>query len=201
MKSQLSRDYEMFSANQSAMPEKTRLKSKDLIALKKIRAIAMDVDGVLTDGTFWWDTGELELKRFCFADITGIPLAQKAGVFIGLISGESSASAKAIVDRYAKKLKIQDVVTGCHDKAGALRLFAEKHGLDLTEVCFMGDDINDLPALNIAGLSAAPSNAHPSVLETVTIVVKKNGGHGAVREIIDIVLSAQAGTSNKGQSK
>ena len=167
------------------------MKSEELVVLKKIKAIAMDVDGVLTDGTFWWDAGESELKRFCFADITGIPIAKNSGIVFGLISGESSISAKAIVERYARKLKIKDVFTGCHDKAAALRQFTKKYGLDISEVCFIGDDINDLPAIEIAGLSAAPSNAHPSVLEKVTIITKREGGHGAVREIIDAILSVQ----------
>jgi 3-deoxy-D-manno-octulosonate 8-phosphate phosphatase (KDO 8-P phosphatase) len=156
--------------------------------LGKIRAVAMDVDGVLTDGTFWWDEGNLELKRFCFADITGMPLAQRAGIKLALISGESSQSGMAIVERYAKKLKIEDVFKGCRDKVAALRQFAGRHSLDLAEICYIGDDIGDLAAMDAAGLSVAPSNAHPSALKKADIITKKEGGCGAVRELLDAIL-------------
>lgn len=159
------------------------------LKLKKIKAVAMDVDGVLTDGTFWWDRDNFELKRFCFADITGIPLAKRAGLVIALISGESSDSGVAIVNRYAKKLKIEDVFTGCKDKAAALREFAGKYNLDLSEICFMGDDINDLPAMELAGLTVAPANANPSVLKKVDLITKLEGGHGAVRELLDMIIN------------
>ena len=154
----------------------------------RIKAVVSDVDGVLTDGTFWWDSGDLELKRFCFEDITGIPLALKAGIKIALMSGESSPSGMAIVERYAKKLKIEDIYKGCHDKAKAVTEYAKKHNLDLSEICFVGDDINDLPAMAIVGLSVAPPNAHPSVLKKVKFVTAHYGGHGAVREILDMLL-------------
>ena len=94
---------------------------------EKIKAVAMDVEGVLTDGTFWWGMGDLELKRFCFADITGIPLAHKAGIILAIISGESSDSGMAIVERYAKKLEINHVFKGCNNTAWALKEFAKKN--------------------------------------------------------------------------
>lgn len=153
-----------------------------------IKAVAMDVDGVLTDGTFWWDDKEIELKRFCFADVTGIALAQQAGFRVTLISGESSSSGMAIVERFAKKLKIKEVYKGCHDKAEALRQFASNNDLKLLEICFIGDDIADLPALEIAGFSVAPPNAHPTVLKKVNLVTQHLGGFGAVREVLDIII-------------
>ncbi|OGS06017.1 MAG: hypothetical protein A2204_07570, partial [Elusimicrobia bacterium RIFOXYA1_FULL_47_7] len=151
--------------------------------LAKIKAIVTDVDGVLTDGTFWWDKDELELKRFHFADITGIPLAQRAGIKIALMSGESSHSGMAIVDRYSKKLRIEDVYKGCHDKQRAVKEFAKKYGLELSDICFVGDDINDLPAMMVTGLSVAPKNANDSVLEFVDIISSKDGGQGVIREV------------------
>lgn len=161
--------------------------------LHKIKAVAMDVDGVLTDGTFWWDQNEVELKRFCFTDITGIPLAQKAGIILAIISGESSDSGKAIVERYAKKLNIKTVYKGCHDKGFALREFAEKNKLDLSEVCYIGDDINDLPAIEIAGFSVAPANAQPAVLKKVNLITQHHGGDGAVRELLDMIIEDRTG--------
>ena len=146
-----------------------------------IKAIALDIDGVLTDGTFWWGPDGQEWKRFSFRDIMGIARAQKAGIVFALISGEDTP----LVDRYAVKMNIKAVYKGCKDKAAALKQFAERSGLALEAIAFMGDDVNDLGALKLAGLSAAPANAHFSVLEQVAFVAKANGGQGAVRELVD----------------
>jgi 3-deoxy-D-manno-octulosonate 8-phosphate phosphatase (KDO 8-P phosphatase) len=99
-----------------------------------IRAVALDVDGVLTDGGFWWGPNGEEFKRFSFADVMGVSLARKAGLIVTLISGEDSP----LVDRYAAKLGIEDVTKGCKDKAGALRRVRERHGLSNDEIAFMG---------------------------------------------------------------
>lgn len=156
--------------------------------MKEIRAIALDVDGVLTDGGVWWGPNGEEWKRFCFADIMGVSNARKAGLVVTLISGEDSP----LVDRFAAKFEITDITKGCRDKAAALRAFAERQQLPLAAICFMGDDINDLSAQKIAGMSAAPANAHPSVLATASFIAKNKGGNGAVRELIDAVLAARA---------
>jgi 3-deoxy-D-manno-octulosonate 8-phosphate phosphatase (KDO 8-P phosphatase) len=155
--------------------------------LKQIRALAIDVDGVLSDGGLWWGPGGEEWKRFCFADIMGISLARRAGLILALISGENSP----LVDRYAEKMLIRHVVKGCRDKASALRDFAATNGVKLTEVCFMGDDVNDLPAMAISGFCAAPRNAAPVVLKRANLVTKAAGGNGAVRELVDALLDAR----------
>src|SRR6266404_4149725 len=105
-----------------------------------IRALALDVDGVLTDGGAWWGPDGAEWKRFSFADIMGVSLACKAGLAVTLISGEDSP----LVDRFAAKMRLTDIAKGCKDKAAALRAFAGRNGLELEEICFMGDDVNDL---------------------------------------------------------
>ncbi|MBZ5654289.1 MAG: HAD hydrolase family protein [Acidobacteriia bacterium] len=155
--------------------------------MPKIKAIAMDVDGVLTDGGVWWGPNGEEWKRFCFADIMGLSLARKAGFLLALISGENSP----LVTRLATKMRITDVALGCKQKAVALTEFVKQHDLALEEVCFMGDDVNDLPALEIAGLSAAPSNAQPAVLAKCKFVTKASGGNGAVRELVNHLLASQ----------
>ena len=154
--------------------------------LKKIKAIAMDVDGVLTDGGVWWGPNGEEWKRFHFADIMGLSRARKSGLVIALVSGENSP----LVDRLATKLGISDIHKDCKDKADALRAFSEKHGLNLQEICFIGDDVNDLPALSIVGLSACPADARPSIRKTCQLVTKLTGGNGAVREVVDMVLAS-----------
>jgi len=153
--------------------------------VQAIKAVALDVDGVLTDGTFWWGPEGAEFKRFSFADVMGISLARKAGIRFALISGEESQ----LVDRFARKMGIAHVFKGCKDKGAALRAFAAEAHLELGEICFMGDDVNDLPALRIAGLSAAPANAVLAVKRVVARLTEKSGGNGAVRELIDGLLA------------
>jgi 3-deoxy-D-manno-octulosonate 8-phosphate phosphatase (KDO 8-P phosphatase) len=153
-----------------------------------IRAILLDVDGVLTDGGVWWGPNGEEWKRFSFADIMGVSLARKAGLTVGLISGEESP----LVGRFALKMNLTDTVTGCKDKAGAVRSFAELRGLALQEICFMGDDVNDLEAMRIVGVSAAPASAVPVALQCASFVSIRNGGNGAVRELVDAILQAQS---------
>lgn len=153
-----------------------------------IKAIALDVDGVLTDGAFWWGFDGSELKRFSYRDVMGIARATRQGIIFALISGESNP----LIDRYAEKLNIQHVHQGIKDKAAVLRAFAEKIGVDLAEICFMGDDLNDLGALQAAGFSAAPADAHENVLATVHYVAKCHGGNGAVREVIDRLVLCNA---------
>jgi 3-deoxy-D-manno-octulosonate 8-phosphate phosphatase (KDO 8-P phosphatase) len=154
--------------------------------MSKIKAVAMDVDGVLTDGGVWWGPNGEEWKRFHFADIMGLSLARKSGMVIALMSGENSP----LVDRLASKLGIGDVHKDCKDKAGALRTFSERHGLRLQEICFIGDDVNDLSALSIVGLSACPADARPSIRKSCQVVTKLTGGNGAVREVVDMLLAS-----------
>jgi len=149
----------------------------------------MDVDGVLTDGGVWWGPNGEEWKRFHFADIMGLSLARKSGLVVALISGENSP----LVDRLASKLGIADFHKDCKDKAAALRTFSERHGLKLQEICFIGDDVNDLSALSIAGLSACPADARPSIREHCQVVSKLGGGNGAVREVVDLLLASGCG--------
>jgi 3-deoxy-D-manno-octulosonate 8-phosphate phosphatase (KDO 8-P phosphatase) len=125
----------------------------------------------------------MEWKRFSFRDVMGISRATQAGLVFALISGEENE----LISRFADKLGIRCVYQGCKDKASALRSFAETQCLELDSICFMGDDINDVPALQIAGLAAAPANAHNSVLAIADFVAKHPGGNGAVRELVDYV--------------
>jgi 3-deoxy-D-manno-octulosonate 8-phosphate phosphatase (KDO 8-P phosphatase) len=163
------------------------------IRLHQIKAVAFDVDGTLTDGGLWWGPGGEEMKRFSFVDIMGVSLLRRAGFILALISGEDSP----LVNRYADKLLIKDVVRGCRDKAAALRAFAERHGVELGEVCFMGDDVNDIPVMEIVGMSAAPADARTEVLAAAAFVSSKPGGHGAVRELADALLHSRGLTGSE----
>ena len=149
-----------------------------------IDAIVMDVDGVLTDGTFWWSADGEELKRFSFLDVMGISIGRKAGLVFGLVTGEVTPFAEL----FAKKMSITELHIGCKEKAAALRLIAERQAIPLKNICYIGDDINDLPAMELAGLSAAPANAHPSVRNFAKLRLQNEGGGGAVRELVDYIL-------------
>jgi 3-deoxy-D-manno-octulosonate 8-phosphate phosphatase (KDO 8-P phosphatase) len=143
--------------------------------------VALDVDGTLTDGTFGWSAAGEETKRFHFLDVMGIARATRLGIVFALISGEDSR----IVDRFADKLAIGHVYKGCKQKDEALRLFSTAANVPLSEIAFMGDDVNDLPALRVAALAAAPMTAHPAVLREADFVSDRPAGFGAVRSLID----------------
>lgn len=160
----------------------------------RIKALALDVDGVLTDGSVWWGPNGEEWKRFHFADIMGLSLARRAGLVVALISGEDSP----LIDRLATKMRISDVDKNCQDKGSALRALAERHGLSLDEVCFIGDDVNDLSALTIAGLSACPADARDLIRGKCQVITRLSGGNGAVREVVDMLLASAADNGARG---
>jgi 3-deoxy-D-manno-octulosonate 8-phosphate phosphatase (KDO 8-P phosphatase) len=158
--------------------------------LVALRAIAFDVDGVLTDGSFVWSPAGEESKRFSFSDIMGISLLRRLGIKMALISGEPSP----LVDRYAEKMHIPFVAKGTRDKAAALRDFTTKFEIPLDHTCFFGDDVNDLAAMEIAGLCACPSNAAAEILTYVAehgYLSPLPAGLGAVRSFADAILTAR----------
>jgi len=163
-------------------------------SLQTLQAIAFDVDGVLTDGRITWNAADpdSEVKSFHFSDIMGISLARRLGLQLALISGEPSP----LVDRFAQKLHIPHVIKGCRDKATALREWSEKTAIPLDQTCFFGDDVNDLWAMEIAGLCACPANAATDVIAYVKshprgFVAHHPGGTGAVREYIDAIIQTR----------
>jgi 3-deoxy-D-manno-octulosonate 8-phosphate phosphatase (KDO 8-P phosphatase) len=147
----------------------------------------MDVDGVLTDGTVWLDESGRESKRISFADIMGVSLGRRAGLLFAFVSGESGPS----LDQIARKFGIDEVYPGCKDKASAVRDFAARHELDLEAICFIGDDVNDVPALEISGLAVTPADAQAVASAKADSVTSRPGGGGAVREVIDRLLASR----------
>lgn len=153
---------------------------------KLIRMILLDVDGVLTDGTFERH-GEDEIKRFHSRDGVGLVLARRAGLKMGLISGRSSMA----VELRAQELDLDFVRLGTNDKLSALQQALEQEGLSEEQVAFMGDDLPDLPVLSRVGLSASVADAHTEVRSRVHYVTRARGGFGAVRELVDEILTAK----------
>lgn len=155
--------------------------------LARIRLVATDVDGVLTDaGMYYTEAGD-ELKKFNTRDGMGIKLLQKAGLVTAIVTQENTK----LVARRAAKLTIPELHQGVLDKLTCLREMVARHGLTLAQVAYIGDDVNDLAALKAVGFSAAPADAMPGVARAVRYVCKKRGGEGAVRELAELILDAQ----------
>jgi 3-deoxy-D-manno-octulosonate 8-phosphate phosphatase (KDO 8-P phosphatase) len=159
-------------------------------SLHRVRLLAMDVDGVLTDAGMYYSESGDELKKFNTRDGMGIKLLQAAGLVTAFITREKTA----IVERRGQKLAVPEVHQGVDDKLAVLTTLAQKYGLSLDQVSYIGDDVNDLEALRAVGFSAAPADAMPSVLTAVHYICAEKGGEGAVREIADLILSAQKQT-------
>ena len=156
-------------------------------ALQRICLLALDVDGVLTDGSINMGAqGEL-FKSFYAQDGLGISVALRSGLQIAIITGRKSE----IIHRRAQELGIQMVQEGVKDKYLALEQLQNQLGLSRGQVAYMGDDLNDLPAFRAAGVTFAPADAVEEVREAASFVTEAAGGRGAVREAIAMILRAQ----------
>jgi 3-deoxy-D-manno-octulosonate 8-phosphate phosphatase (KDO 8-P phosphatase) len=155
--------------------------------LKHVKLLALDVDGTLTDGGLYLSESGESVKRFHAQDGLGIVLAAHVGLRVAWITGRESA----IVARRAEALGVAAVRQGVRDKRAALLEIGRELGVALSEMAFMGDDLNDLPALRAAGLALAPADAVESVRAAAHWVSTRGAGHGAVREAIDAILEAR----------
>ncbi|HYE76946.1 MAG TPA: HAD-IIIA family hydrolase, partial [bacterium] len=145
------------------------------------------VDGVLTDGGLYYSDAGLQMKRFHSRDGLGIKLLLVGGIEVALLTGDTSPIA---VTR-AKRLEIPHALLGVEDKLEALRDLATRLGLDLSQVAYMGDDLNDLGCLVASGFGACPADAAPEVRGAATYVCGLPGGAGCVREVCDLIRHAQ----------
>lgn len=156
-----------------------------------IRLIAMDVDGVLTDGKITWahsaDGTLSEAKSFDVKDGLGISLALAGGLEVAWITGRHSP----LLARRAEELRIPHLCQGARDKRLVLAELANGLNLEPAEVLYVGDDLNDLPAFDAAGVRAAVADAVPEVRAAADWITEAPGGRGAIREVIDAVLSAK----------
>lgn len=150
-----------------------------------IRLFAMDVDGVLTDGTVEIHSDGTESKRFSILDGMGIVRLNKAGITVAWISGRPSGATTA----RATELKVPHLIQGRTDKLMALQELASQLGLTAPQVCYMGDDDIDAPAINWAGIGVAPRNSMPAALKVADLVPARPAGLGAVREVCEQILA------------
>lgn len=158
-----------------------------------VKLFLTDVDGCLTDGGMYYTAEGDAMKRFCVYDGMGMVLLQKAGIKCGILTSENSP----IVKVRAEKLKLDFLYLGvgskvnanCLTKKQAAQEICAQLGITLKEVCFVGDDINDVELLCAVGYPCCPPNARPEVLAIPGIrVLKTPGGKGAIREITDEIL-------------
>jgi 3-deoxy-D-manno-octulosonate 8-phosphate phosphatase (KDO 8-P phosphatase) len=154
---------------------------------RRIKMLLLDVDGVMTDGGIYYSANGSEMKRFNAQDGYGIARAREHGLKIAIISGRTTP----VVDARARDLSIDDLFQGADDKVSVMRELQKRNGFADNEFAFMGDDLFDLPLLTAVGLSAAPGDARPEVRECVDYVADAKGGHGAVREFIDLIIQSQ----------
>ena len=149
-----------------------------------IKLLVLDVDGCMTDGKIIYDNNGLESKQFHVKDGLGITSWLKLGNEVAIITGRDSS----IVANRAKELGIKHLYQGVKDKQARLKELVESLQIGLNEVAAIGDDLNDYHMLRLVGHSFTPANGVKEIQNIVTTVLSKNGGDGAVREMIDILV-------------
>jgi 3-deoxy-D-manno-octulosonate 8-phosphate phosphatase (KDO 8-P phosphatase) len=161
----------------------TELSPELIEKLKRIRLLALDSDGVLTDGGVYIADDGRQFRRFDIKDGAGLKQVMALGIQVVIIS---SSKNQAVIHR-GQELGIGDVYTGITDKLSCLRNICDHYGVLLDQVCCIGDDIVDLAVMPFVGLSCAPDNSVTDVLKKVDFVIPKHGGFGAVRLMCDLI--------------
>ncbi|HHO76900.1 MAG TPA: HAD-IIIA family hydrolase [Deltaproteobacteria bacterium] len=152
--------------------------------MNRLKCLVLDVDGVLTDSRIFFSDDGKEMKAFNSKDGHGLKLIMRAGIQVAIITGRYS---KALEYR-VKDLGIEHVIQGSKDKTASLRELSKNLGIDPAEMAYMGDDVVDLPAMKLCAVSIAPADAVEMVRRKADIVTVLPGGHGAVREAVEIIL-------------
>ncbi len=165
----------MAKLNRSALVER----------LGRVRLLSLDVDGVLTDGGLYYADDGSQLRKFNVKDGKGIKLAMKAGVAVAIVSAGTTPAIRL----RAEGLGITHIRMGREDKLPALDEIRAAEGLDWDQVAHVGDDLNDLPAMEASGLGLAVADAVPEVLAAADWVTERPGGRAAVREICDLIVN------------
>lgn len=154
---------------------------------RRIRLAVFDVDGVMTDGRLYYGEDGRELKAFHAQDGLGIKHLQRNGVTVAVITGRNSP----IVSHRMAELGVDHVYQGREDKLETFEKLLLALALEPAETLYIGDDLIDLPVLKAAGLAVSVPNAHPAVPERVDWITPRAGGHGAARDVCDLLLEAR----------
>lgn len=151
------------------------------------KLVVTDIDGVWTDGGMFYDEQGYAFKRFNTYDSAGVLWLRKSGIPLAICSGEDSNGVRA----RAKKLNIDHVMVGISNKVDSLSKLISELGIEWSEVAYVGDDINDIAAIQLAGFTACPNSAPDYIKARVHLVLDKNGGEGAFREFVERLLGQE----------
>lgn len=155
--------------------------------LQAVKAVILDVDGVLTDGGIYYDPTGREIKRFHVTDGLGIELLRHAGIRVAILSGRVSEA----LTRRAAELKVTECYQGIRDKKAQIEKLRQQWQLKTDELLYVGDDLNDLPAFEAVGVRVAVANAVAELKERAHYTTQASGGNGAVREVCEWLLKAR----------
>jgi N-acylneuraminate cytidylyltransferase len=150
-----------------------------------IRMLLTDCDGVLTDGGIYYTESGGEMKRFYARDGMGFWLMKERGFLTGIVTGDPGH----IPQRRAARLDMDVTRSNVDDKLSVINGIAGDYGLTLSQIAYIGDDVNDVAAMTAVGFSACPADAHPDAVRVADYVSPRNGGHGAARDVIDLILA------------
>lgn len=151
----------------------------------KVSLLALDIDGVLTDGRFALDASGNEYKCLSVRDLDAITLLRSRGLTVALVTGEDGP----LVDTIARRLGVATAVKGAKNKGEALVCLAESLGTSLSEVCYVGDADRDAPALRLCGLPVVPADASRRARESAAVVLSVHGGYGVLSELADYLVA------------
>ena len=158
------------------------MKSKE--QLLKVRYLIIDVDGTLTDAGIYYDENGNELKKFCTSDAAGFFAAHQMGIKIMILTGRECAATT----RRMKEMKVDYLVQNCKNKIKYMKDFIEKNHIGRDEIGYLGDDLNDLPGMQLCGFVGCPEDACDEVKERADYISTVKGGYGAVRDIVSYLL-------------
>lgn len=150
----------------------------------KIKYLVIDVDGTMTDAGIYYDEHGNELKKFCTKDAAGFFAAKKTGIQVMVLTGRECAATT----RRMTEMKVDYLVQNCKDKMTYLTQFMKDNGISRDEMGYLGDDLNDLPPMNLCGFVGCPADACLEVRERADYISNVKGGYGAVRDIIEHML-------------
>lgn len=162
-------------------------RSEARMRARRLKLMAFDVDGVLSDGSLFYSDAGIELKAFNTLDGFGLKLLAEAGITVAIITGRRARC----VELRAQNLGIAHLYQAVDDKLAQMRRLLAELRLDAAEAGYMGDDLPDLPLMCACGFSVTPHDAHPLVREHAWLTTGRGGGRGAVREACEFILEAQ----------
>ncbi|HRF11207.1 MAG: 3-deoxy-D-manno-octulosonate 8-phosphate phosphatase KdsC [Candidatus Accumulibacter phosphatis] len=154
---------------------------------RRIKLMAFDVDGVLSDGSLFYSDSGIEIKAFNTLDGLGLKMLQQAGIRVAIITGRRARC----VELRAQDLGIQHLYQAVDNKLDCMRSLLAELGLAADDAGYMGDDVLDLPVMTACAFSATPGNGHALVQHYATLTTARHGGRGAVREACEFILDAQ----------